>query len=183
VRWRDATASSFAAKVRGEVFTRFHAVAVKRHGSMRNWVFGLPGRILCEQSSWCQRKLRKCSWLCTSPFPVSVNLDFPCTARAFFPERLTNHCQGVRHTLFEIYTKCDAQLLSDPSRNRVRPDTRLQIKWRKKSAHQPSGANFVHWLPRHASTNTYRYITLLQQLYRWRHQSRKLWISRRCYMT
>jgi hypothetical protein len=36
VRCRDATASSFVAKVRGEVFAHFHAVAVKRHNSMRN---------------------------------------------------------------------------------------------------------------------------------------------------
>jgi hypothetical protein len=33
---RDATASSFVAKVRGEVFAHFHVVAVKRHSSMRN---------------------------------------------------------------------------------------------------------------------------------------------------
>jgi hypothetical protein len=39
----DATASSFVAKVRGEVFAYFHAVAVKCHSSMRNLLFGLPG--------------------------------------------------------------------------------------------------------------------------------------------
>jgi hypothetical protein len=32
----DATASSFVTKVRGEVFTHVHAVAVKRHSSMQN---------------------------------------------------------------------------------------------------------------------------------------------------
>jgi hypothetical protein len=32
----DVTASSFVAKVRGEVFAHFHAVAVKRHSSMWN---------------------------------------------------------------------------------------------------------------------------------------------------
>jgi hypothetical protein len=52
----------------------------------------------------------------------------PCTAHAFFPERLSNHCQVVRRTSSEIYTKFDAVLLSDPSRNPIRPDTRLLIK-------------------------------------------------------
>jgi hypothetical protein len=36
VRFLDATASSFVAKVRGEVFTRFHVVAMKRQSSVRN---------------------------------------------------------------------------------------------------------------------------------------------------
>jgi hypothetical protein len=40
----------------GPVFTHFHAVAIKRHNSMQNWLFHLPGWNLCEQSSWCQRK-------------------------------------------------------------------------------------------------------------------------------
>jgi hypothetical protein len=35
-RCRDATASSFVIKVRGEVFAHIHAVVVKRHSSMRN---------------------------------------------------------------------------------------------------------------------------------------------------
>jgi hypothetical protein len=50
VRCRNATASSFVAKFRGDVFAHFHAVAVKRHSSMRNCLFGLPARILCKQS-------------------------------------------------------------------------------------------------------------------------------------
>jgi hypothetical protein len=33
VRCRNATASSFVAKVQGEVFARFHAIVVKRHSS------------------------------------------------------------------------------------------------------------------------------------------------------
>jgi hypothetical protein len=57
VRCRDATASSFIAKVRGEVFEYFHAVAVKRNNSMRNSLFGLPRPILYEQSLLCQGKL------------------------------------------------------------------------------------------------------------------------------
>jgi hypothetical protein len=53
VRCRDATASSFVAKVRGEAFAHFHAVAVKRHNSVRNLLFVLRGQILCEQSPSC----------------------------------------------------------------------------------------------------------------------------------
>jgi hypothetical protein len=44
----------FVAKVLVEVFAHFHAVAVKRRSGIRNWLFGLSGRILCEQSPWCQ---------------------------------------------------------------------------------------------------------------------------------
>jgi hypothetical protein len=50
VNCRDATASSFVAKVRGEVFAHFHAVAVKHHSSMQNLLLGQPGRFLCQQS-------------------------------------------------------------------------------------------------------------------------------------
>jgi hypothetical protein len=46
VRCRDTTASSFVAKVRGEVFSHIIAVAVKRHSSVRYLLFGLPGWIL-----------------------------------------------------------------------------------------------------------------------------------------
>jgi hypothetical protein len=53
---RNATASSFVVQVRCKVFAYFQALAVKRHSSMRTWLFGLPGWILCEQSPWCHRK-------------------------------------------------------------------------------------------------------------------------------
>jgi hypothetical protein len=56
VHCRDATASSFVAEVRGEVFAHFHAAAVKHKSSMRNWLFGLTGRIICEKFPWYQRK-------------------------------------------------------------------------------------------------------------------------------
>jgi hypothetical protein len=117
----DATASSFVAGVRGEVFAHYYAVAAKRYSSIRNWLFGLPECILSEQSPWCQGKLWACSWLCSSPvlpFSVSMNLDMPfkhsCTAHVFFPERLFHHCQGLRRTFSEICTTSDAVPLSDP---------------------------------------------------------------------
>jgi hypothetical protein len=66
-----------------------------------------------------------------SPFSVSVSLDFACAAHAIFPERLSNHCQGLCGTSSEICTKFDAVPLPDPQRNRIRPDIQLQIKGRK----------------------------------------------------
>jgi hypothetical protein len=49
----------------------------------------------------------------------------------FFPERLSNHCQGLHRTFPEICTTFSAVLLSDPSQNRIRPNTPIQIKGRK----------------------------------------------------
>jgi hypothetical protein len=40
---------------------------VQLHSSMRDWLFGLPGWIISEQSPWCQRKRWAYSWLCSSP--------------------------------------------------------------------------------------------------------------------
>jgi hypothetical protein len=101
VRCRDATASSFVAKVRGEVFAHFHVFAIERHSSMRNWLLGLPRLILYERFHWCQGKWTACSWLCSSPvslISISVSLDFPCTRHTFFPECLSNHYQGLDRT-------------------------------------------------------------------------------------
>jgi hypothetical protein len=36
---------------------------------------------------------------------VLVSLDFQCTAHAFIPERLSNHCQGLICTFSKICTK------------------------------------------------------------------------------
>jgi hypothetical protein len=150
---------------------------------MRNWLFGLPGRILYEQSPWYRREWWACSWLRSSPVsPTSAGpepsmpFEHPCTAKASFLERPSNHYQALRLTFSAICTKSDAAPLSDLSRIRIRPDTWLQIKGRKKSARHPAALSFVHWLPRYASTVIYRCVALLQLLYRWQHQSRKLWI-------
>jgi hypothetical protein len=144
VRCHDATVSSFAAKVLGEVFACFHAVAV-RHSSMWSWLFGLPGRIVCGQSPWYQSKWWACSWLCSSPvssFSVSASLDFPYAAHAFFPECLFNHCQGLLHFFPDLHIIWFVSLL-DPSRNHIRPDT-----GRKKSACLPSCVKFCTLTPK-----------------------------------
>jgi hypothetical protein len=105
VRCGDAMTSCFVTKVRGEVFAYFRAVAIKHYSSMINWMFCLSGRILCEQSPWCQRKWWACSWLCSSPvspFSASVSVEFLCTAHAFFS---ANDCP--------IFTRVSAALFRD----------------------------------------------------------------------
>jgi hypothetical protein len=118
--------SSFVAEVRGEVFAYFHAFSVKHHSIMRNGLFGLPGRILCEQSPWCQRKLWSCSWLYSSPvspFSVSMRLDDPCMSHSFFPERFSNQCQGFRRTFSEICTKFNTDAMWDQLLNITKSST------------------------------------------------------------
>jgi hypothetical protein len=120
VRFCYATTNFFIAKVRAEVFVHFHAVAVKRHSSKRNWLSGHSGRIYCEQFPWCRRKWWTCPWLSSSsvsPFSFSVSLDFPCKVHAFFPERLCNLFQGLSRAFSEI-----CHPLSDPSRYLIRSE-------------------------------------------------------------
>jgi hypothetical protein len=100
---------------------------------------------------WCQRKWWAYSWLWSQPllpFSVSVSLGFTCLAHAFFPERLSDRCQGLRSTFSEICTKFDAIPLLDPSYNCIRPFTQLQIKGRKKSEHPPSSVKFCTVTPK-----------------------------------
>jgi hypothetical protein len=99
VRCREATASSSVSKARGKVFAHFHVVAVKRNSSMWIWLLDLPERILCEQSSWCHRRMM--SMLLTLPFicpEPSMPFKHLCTSHAFFHERSFNNCQGLRRT-------------------------------------------------------------------------------------
>jgi multisubunit Na+/H+ antiporter MnhG subunit len=48
VHCHDTTGSCFVAKVRNEVFARFHVVTAKSQSGMRNCLFGLSGRIIYE---------------------------------------------------------------------------------------------------------------------------------------
>jgi hypothetical protein len=158
VHCHDATVSYFVAKVWGEVFAHFYAVAVKHESSMRNWPFGLPGRILCEQSPWCQRKLWACSWLCLEP-------SMPCAAHVFFTERLWNHCQVLRCTFSKICTKLDAhslflrQIHHKVASGQICDSKQKDVRYQHVHL---SVWNFVAWL------------ALLHLLYRWQHQSQKL---------
>jgi hypothetical protein len=111
-------------------------------------------------------------------FSVCPEPSKPCKAHAFFPQRVSNHCQSLRRTFSEISTKFDAAVpTSDPSQSRIKSDTRLHIKGRKNQHVLPAACSFVHWLPRYATNIVYLSITLLQLLYRWQHQFRKLWIT------
>jgi hypothetical protein len=148
---RDARAISFVAKVRVEVFAYFHAVAVKRHSSMPNWLFGLPGRILYEQSTWCQRQLQPCSWLWA--FGARLKLSSPKSLLiiASVSALLSRFEQNLIHFF-----------------RRINDEIALgQIHYSKKKDVQshhfhPAAWNFVHWLPRNASTIIHRCIALLQ---------------------
>jgi hypothetical protein len=55
---------------------------------------------------------------------------------------------GLRRTFFEICTKFDAVPLSDPLRNRISPDTQLQIKGRKEGEYPPSCENVYTLTPK-----------------------------------
>jgi hypothetical protein len=66
--------------------------------------------------------------VCPTRPELSMPFKHLCTAHAFILERLSNHCQGLHRTTSEICSKFDAVCLSNPSRNRVRPDMKLQIK-------------------------------------------------------
>jgi hypothetical protein len=143
VRCYYATASSFVAKVRGEVFVHFHAVAVKVTVMCRIDCLACQDEFFVNNPPWCQRKWWACSWLRSSLVSlssVSVSLEFSCTVHAFFPECLSNHCHGLRCTKF------DAVPSSDPSRNRIRPySTRIQMKGHKNQHVHPTAWNFVNW--------------------------------------
>jgi hypothetical protein len=94
---------------------------------------------------------------------VSVSLDLTCKTRTFFSDRLSNHFQDLRRTFSEIFKKFDSVPLSVPSQNRIRPNTRLQIKRRKESARPNSRVEFCtlapkicsyYYLPLHRATTT-----------------------------
>jgi hypothetical protein len=114
-----STARSLVVKVRGEVFAYFLSFAVKRRKIIRNW----------QRTRWAY------SWLCSrsvsffrsrwvSTFRVQLLLSSP---------KFYNHCQGLRRSFSEIWTKFYTHSLSVPSRNSNKPDVRLQIKGRKNS--------------------------------------------------
>jgi uncharacterized membrane protein len=114
---------------------------------MRNWLFDLSGRILCEQSPWCQRKLLACSWLSStslSPFrsrwiwTFRVRLKFssanPCpiisrVSITLFPR----FAQNLMHARCHIDRGIAADQIHD-----------IQIKWCKNYHFHWAAWNFVH---------------------------------------
>jgi hypothetical protein len=168
MRCHDATVSPFVAKVRCEVFAHFYTLAVKRRSSLRNWLFGQPGRILYEEFNLSRRKWWTCSWLCSSPvshflyrwvwtFHVQLMLSSP------------NACLIIPRLSVPLFPRffLDAVPLKGQSPNHIRPYTRFQTKGRKHQDFYPAVWHFIHWLLRCASTIIYSCIALLQLLYRW----------------
>jgi hypothetical protein len=110
---------------------------------MRTRLFGLPEWIICKQSLLCRRKwwARSWSWSSSvSPFSFSIwaSLDFPipnlCTAQAF----PLNGCLISARVYVELFPRFrqnfNAHSPLDPWQHCIRPDTRLPIRERKKSA-------------------------------------------------
>jgi hypothetical protein len=181
VRCHDATASTFVTKIRSEILTHFHAVVTECHSSMRNWLFGLLGRILCEQSPWCQRK-RTCSRLCSSsvsPFLGLGESGLSVYGSCFLPQTLVESLPGSSSKFFPRFAQnlmlslcwIHREIASGQIHNSKQDVKNQQVHL--------SAWNLVHWLPRYASIIIYLSVALTQLLYRWHHQSCKLWISHR----
>jgi hypothetical protein len=112
---------------------------------------------------------------CFAFFSVSVSLDFPCMAHAFFTERLSKLCQGVRrfpppppqdlHTVL-----CCSFVRSIMKLHQARYTTP------NKRTYKISMSTQLHEILYTDSQDIlYCCIALLQLLYRWQHQSLKLW--------
>jgi hypothetical protein len=146
VRCRAATASSSVAKVRGEVFAHFQAVAVKRHSSIcparANFFCENPLNLKENNEHVLDFVLHLPRLLSVCPEP-SMPFKHPCTAHACLI------IARVSAALFtEISTKFEAVPFSDPSRNRIRPDTRLHMQDRKESARPTSCIKFCTRTPK-----------------------------------
>jgi hypothetical protein len=113
VRCLDATASSFVAKVQGEIFAHIEAVAVKRS----QWCAELAV-LSCQDELFAKNPLDEkdndehaldlsvfhpSRPLLVCPEP-RMPLKHPCTAHAFILGRLYNHFQGLIGTFSEIGT-------------------------------------------------------------------------------
>jgi hypothetical protein len=146
----DATASSFIAKVRGKVFAHFHTVAIKHHSSLRNWLVGLPGRILCEQSPSCKKNM---SMLFTFPFAClalfcldefgSFHQEDCCFVPGSPVITMDKKCASsevIWQSSLQTFTHCCFWLAP---RNHIWPDTRPQIQGRKNLHVHLAAWNFV----------------------------------------
>jgi hypothetical protein len=77
-----------------------------------------------------------------------MTLGFSSGSLRFLLECLSDHRQGLHCTFSDICIKCNAVPLSGTSQNRIRPDTRFQIKEHKKSACPPSCMKFCTMTPK-----------------------------------
>jgi hypothetical protein len=182
---RDSKASSFFAKVRGEVFAHFLVVVVKRRISVWNWLLGLPGRILCEQSPWYKRNLSSWSWLWSS----TVSHFFFLSRRVWtFRVRLMlsspNACLNITSVFVALFFRdlhkiwCRSFVGSIAKSHQARyiiPNKKTQeaiaFTQQREILYTGSQDRVYHLL----------FIAQLQLSYRWQHVSRKLWIPPHIY--
>jgi hypothetical protein len=149
VRFCAASASCFVAKVRGGVFSHFHAVAVKRHSSMRIDCLACQDELFVNNHLDVKENdehaldftlhmscLFRSPWVCT----FRVRLMLSSLNAYIIIARLSE--------VSEVCIKFDAVPLSDPSQNHIRSDTRLQIKGRKRSARPPNCMKFCTLTPK-----------------------------------
>jgi hypothetical protein len=134
MRFRVATASSFVvAKVRGEVFSYFHAVAIivmlVCGTDCLAWKDELFVNNTLDVKENDEHALDFALHL--SAFSVSVSSDFPCTAHGFFPESFSYHCR-VSVALFPRFARSLLLLVGRIRREIVSDQIHTtQIKGRK----------------------------------------------------
>jgi hypothetical protein len=134
VRCRDATASSFVAKVRGEVFAHFHIVAVEVIVICRIYCLACQDEFFVNNPlDVKERDENAFDFALHLPclFSVSVSSDFPFAAHAFFPERLSNYCR----LSVAIFPRCSQNLMHTCCRIHreiASGHTRLRLKGHKK---------------------------------------------------
>jgi hypothetical protein len=148
----------FVAKVQGEVFAHFYIFTIKRYSSMRNWLCGLPGRILYENpldiKENVENALDRVLHL-SRLFRSRWAWTFPLEGLLLFLKVITVHPALAASDNPGQGGYIAAVPLSDTSRNHMRPDTRLQIKRRNRTARLLSCVEF--WIPRYSSTMLYRW--------------------------
>jgi hypothetical protein len=174
VSCHDATISSFVIKVWGEVLTDVHTVAIKCHSSMQNWLFGLPGWILCETFPLMSKRMM--SMLLTSLFILPLGGLLLCFSVTTINQTIiisdNSGQEGciVGGNMAKLVTDNESCCFWSVLRTCSRPDKLLQIKGRKelRTSNQLCGIHTCTSTPK----ITYHCIVLLQLLYRWQHQSR-----------
>jgi hypothetical protein len=102
-------------------FAHFRAVTIKCCSNMRNWLFGLPGWILCEQSFGCLRKWCAC-------FDFFLYLSRLFWSVRVFPRSLPHSFQDLHEIWCSSFVGSITKL--------------LQIRGSKKSAHPPNCVTF-----------------------------------------
>jgi hypothetical protein len=155
LRSRHGIASSFFAKLLGEVFAHFHAVGV-----VCTVVWGIDC-LACQDESFVNNPLGiKANYEhaydfalhLSRIFTVSVSLDFPWTAHAFFPRRLSNHCQGLCRFFFsqDLHKICCSSFVGSLAKfHQIGYNTQNKKPENiSTSTHFVHLKNVVHWLPK-----------------------------------